>query len=177
MKRTILIFSAAAMLIANCASAQSSEMAVTSLSDSKSEKPDHAKLRAAAYASALDLDERTTMSFVKLFAQGVDGVAPLYDQRNELDEKINATWAPLDTKAEGMLSPEQAAKLNQLKKEGNFNADACATVKAGCGKEGAAAGGCCAGKAGAKKDVRSDPKAETKGKGTSETPKPNATMK
>jgi len=181
MKKTILIFSAAAMLGANCASAQSGMAAAASTSTSETEKPDHAKLRAAAYAAALDLDEKTTLGLVKVFTMGTDQLMPLYEQRNELDEKIEATWAPLDAKAEGMLSAEQVAKLKELKKAGTFKASACAESKAGCGKEGAAAGGCCAGKAGAKADVKGGSKADAKpseqrAKGTAEPVKPNATM-
>lgn len=144
--KTITLFCAIAMCAGNSL-AQEAEL---------TEGEMIAKQRAQAYADALGLDARATGKLARVYADAEAEVAPLRDQCTAIKTKVEAALAPYDAKVEALLTKEQRTKLATMKADGSFvPGDGCCVQgggHAGCAGHAAAAGaagGCCAGKAGA----------------------------
>lgn len=161
MNKMSLLIGAFVLLSASNAAAQS--LALTSAqpdgvsagSNDATSPEAFAKLRAAAYAEALGLGEAETQKLTSVFLEGENQVAKLRQQCMSIQTEVEGTMGKYDGVAEQALTPEQQAKLAEMKKEGTWHpataSCAPAAAKAGCAghaPEGKA-GGCCAGKAGA----------------------------
>ena len=112
-----------------------------------------AQERTAVYVQQLGVDEHVAAEMTKLYMLAEKGVAPMRAECAAIQKKVEASLAPYDTQAETMLTKEQRAKLEQLRKEGKWvpASSSCSHAeagKAGCSGHGATgtAAGCCAGK-------------------------------
>jgi|GEM_PF-1737733 len=174
MKKITLVLSAIALLFTGNISAQDASASGTIDMDQAANTPEmYANARAAAYAEALGLNEKETFQLAKIFVEGESGVVELRQQCIAIQAQVEETMGKYDTQAEQLLTKEQQAKLEVMKKGGTWKPGvaSCAPTgaKAGCaghGAEGKAAG-CCAGKAGAHATGAAKPA----------TPAPNATMR
>ncbi|MEO8590439.1 MAG: hypothetical protein ABI432_13775 [Flavobacteriales bacterium] len=157
MKTITLFLSTIALLSAGNIAAQADLAASAPSANESTSTPEmFAKMRAAAYADALGLDEKLAEKMAGVFMEGEKQVVDQRQECRKIQEQVEATMSPYDAEVEKMLNADQLAKLEHLKKEGAWHpaVSSCAPMaagKAGCaghGAEGKAAG-CCAGAKGA----------------------------
>lgn len=157
MKKVLLMFAASTMVFAHSTIAQDATATITAAAGTDQNDPlKYAEMRAAAYAEAFALGEQETAKMAQIFLEGEKQLTELRagGQTKEIEAKVDEAMRPYDQRAEQMLSAEQRARLDEMKKDGTWHpgAASCTPTKGkSCAGHGdVKAGGCCAGKAGAR---------------------------
>lgn len=140
----IILLGLSLALFSTAITAQNEQKKDARTASTKPQPEHYAGLRAQAYNDALDLTKEQLANMNEVFLQGEQSVIDLRIACLEAQAKIESMMRVHERKAEGILTKDQQAKLLELRKSGDFNAEvpSCMPATMGGCKHSAA---CCAG--------------------------------